>query len=147
MTLKNYNEISSKDKSFLFELKEDAEGLQFLQITEMRHTATGTENHVVIVGSEDLGLFEAALKKTIKFANYPKKKHGSNKEDTKSNRFNEVRKAHKRAYMPWDEEEDDELTEMYCSGATVQEIAEHLGRNKGAINSRIKKIELKDKYG
>ncbi len=59
----------------------------------------------------------------------------------------EVRTRHKDAYKPWTEELDDELTIMYCEGVNVKDLAKHFGRTKGAIRSRIKKLELEELYG
>ncbi len=60
--------------------------------------------------------------------------------------FEEVRKTTANAYMPWTNEEDEELTRLYCEGSSVKEIAKQLHRGTGAIESRIKKLELKDIY-
>ena len=54
----------------------------------------------------------------------------------------EIRKKFPRAYMAWLQEEDDELIYLRQSGTTVKEIAVHLGRQKGAIYRRIKKLAL-----
>lgn len=51
------------------------------------------------------------------------------------------------AYMPWSEDDDLELTQMWCDGATTKEIASHFQRKPSAITSRIKKLELEEKYG
>ncbi|MEP7141360.1 MAG: UvrD-helicase domain-containing protein [Ferruginibacter sp.] len=59
----------------------------------------------------------------------------------------EVRKKYTVAYKPWTAELDDELTIMYCEGVNVKEIAVHFGRSPGAINLRIKKLELAEIYG
>lgn len=59
----------------------------------------------------------------------------------------EVRGKHKDAYKPWTIELDDELTVMYCEGVNARDIAKHFGRTKGAIYSRIKKLELVETYG
>ncbi|MGN6247317.1 MAG: UvrD-helicase domain-containing protein [Ginsengibacter sp.] len=61
--------------------------------------------------------------------------------------FDEVRKTHKGAYKPWTDELDQELTVMYCEGVNVRDLAKHFGRTKGAIRSRIKKLELEELYG
>lgn len=55
-----------------------------------------------------------------------------------------VRQTHQRAYKPWDDEEDAELTALHEEGWTNRQIAEHLGRQPGAISSRISKLGLKD---
>lgn len=61
--------------------------------------------------------------------------------------LDEKRKTHKEAYTPWTLELDEELTVMYCEGASVKDLASHFRRSKGAIRSRIKKLELEDLYG
>ncbi|QQR97553.1 MAG: ATP-dependent helicase [Sphingobacteriales bacterium] len=59
----------------------------------------------------------------------------------------EIRTKHKDAYKPWTPELDNELTTMYCEGVNPKDIAKHFGRTKGAITSRIKKLELEELYG
>lgn len=59
----------------------------------------------------------------------------------------EIRKKRPGAYQKWTDSLDDELTEMYCEGLSVREMAEHFGRTKGAIQSRIKKLQLHETYG
>ena len=61
--------------------------------------------------------------------------------------FTEVREKHANAYMPWTEEDDERLTLLWCEGRKVHEMIEIFQRKKGAITSRIKKLELKEKYG
>jgi F-box protein, helicase, 18 len=58
----------------------------------------------------------------------------------------EVRTKHKEAYRPWTPELDDELTVMYCEGISVKDMAKHFRRTKGAILSRIKKLDLEELY-
>lgn len=58
-----------------------------------------------------------------------------------------IREKHKHAYLPWTTELDDELTVMYCEGANVRDMAKHFGQTKGAIRSRINKLELEELYG
>ena len=51
------------------------------------------------------------------------------------------------AYTPWTEEDDMTLTQMWCEGAITKELAAHFQRKPSAITSRIKKLELEEKYG
>ena len=51
------------------------------------------------------------------------------------------------AYAPWSEDDDWTLTKMWCEGVAVKELADHFQRKPGAIRSRIKKLELEEKYG
>jgi len=46
------------------------------------------------------------------------------------------------AYMPWNSELDEELAFMYKGGIRVKDLADYFGRTKGAIYSRIKKLEI-----
>lgn len=69
------------------------------------------------------------------------------KDDEKAYNVEEIRTSHKDAYKPWSPVQDDELTVMYCEGVNVKDMAKHFGRTKGAIYSRIKKLELEELYG
>ena len=51
------------------------------------------------------------------------------------------------AFEPWSEDDDWTLTKMWCEGVAVKELADHFQRKPGAILSRIKKLELEEKYG
>ena len=50
------------------------------------------------------------------------------------------------AYMPWSKEDDIKLTQMWCDGVIIKDIAAHFQRKPGAITSRIKKLQLLEKY-
>jgi hypothetical protein len=54
----------------------------------------------------------------------------------------EIRKNHEKAYMPWTTRDDDELWRLKKSGKTIDELALLFGRKKGAITSRLAKIEF-----
>jgi len=51
------------------------------------------------------------------------------------------------AYKPCTMELDDGLTTMFCESISVKDMAKHVERTKGIIQSRIKKLELNEKYG
>ena len=76
----------------------------------------------------------------------PKSTSKKKEEKEKSYSVDEIRKTHAQAYQPWTKEDDDKLELYFCEGKQVKELAEIFGRNEGAINSRIKKLELKEKY-
>ena len=50
------------------------------------------------------------------------------------------------AYMPWSKEDDIKLTQMWHDGVIIKDIAAHFQRKPRAITSRIKKLELLEKY-
>ncbi|HVU57270.1 MAG TPA: 3'-5' exonuclease, partial [Puia sp.] len=51
------------------------------------------------------------------------------------------RQSHKEAYQPWTPELDKELIAMADSGASISSLAEYFGRTKGAVYSRLKKLD------
>lgn len=59
----------------------------------------------------------------------------------------DIRTKYKEAYRPWTDELDKQLTIMYCEGLNIRDMAQHFGRTRGAIVSRIKKLELEELYG
>jgi superfamily I DNA/RNA helicase len=58
----------------------------------------------------------------------------------KAYRVEKVRETFKKAYSPWTPELDLELGRMSAGGISTKELAEHFGRTKGAIRSRLKKL-------
>ncbi len=57
------------------------------------------------------------------------------------------KESHKSAYLPWTNEDDEKLEILFYAGKKVKELSEIFERNEGAIKSRIKKLELVEKYG
>ena len=72
-----------------------------------------------------------------------KGKRGAKKAYTRA----EKQQKDKYAYEKWTPESDGELERLFCEGKSINELREIFGRNTGAIKSRIKKLELKEKYG
>lgn len=68
------------------------------------------------------------------------------KKSEKTYDVSEIRKIHNQAYEPWTKDADEKLELLFCEGKTVKELSALFGRNEGAIQSRIKKLELKEKY-
>lgn len=57
------------------------------------------------------------------------------------------RQEYPKAYLPWTEAEDLELTRRWCDGATVKALSAHFQRKPSAIRSRIEKLDLERLYG
>ena len=60
--------------------------------------------------------------------------------------FEVTRLKYPNYLKPWTEENDADLERMWCEGLSVKDLAEHFGRNPGAIDARIEKLELVEKY-
>lgn len=58
----------------------------------------------------------------------------------------QTKEKFENAYKPWTDEEDLQLTQLFCEGNLSKKLSEVFKRNVGAINSRIEKLELKQKY-
>lgn len=54
----------------------------------------------------------------------------------------EIRRTHANAYQKWTPEEEVKLRECFASGKTVTEVAKILGREKGGVKSRLRKLGL-----
>lgn len=64
------------------------------------------------------------------------------KEASPQDRLQAIRQKHKRAYEPWTTDEEEELVEKYTAGESIQVLAEHFGRQPGAIRSRLQRLGL-----
>ena len=58
----------------------------------------------------------------------------------------EKQRAHKDAYERRSTEDYEKLELLFCEGKTLKELSSIFARNEGAIESRIKKLELREKY-
>jgi len=54
----------------------------------------------------------------------------------------ENQKIYPRAYEPWTKEDDEKLIAEYESGKTIEKRMELFGKQRGGINSRLKKLGL-----
>lgn len=60
---------------------------------------------------------------------------------------NNYSKIKTNTWRHWTEIDDNELEKMYCEKRPINEISDLLKRTRGAIKSRIKKLQLVEKYG
>jgi len=60
--------------------------------------------------------------------------------------ISEIRNTYENAYRPWNEEEEKQIMELSNEGKTAKEIGEIVGRNKGAISSRLRKIRERKEH-
>jgi Protein of unknown function (DUF3276). len=138
------DKIVKGSRTYFFDIKRCESGDLYLKISESKKTASDFEHHRIMVFDEDLRDFVEALKKSLtKFKELKVPKQT----DDKAYSVEKIRETYQQAYMPWTVEDDNKLELLFCEGKKVKELAEIFGRNSGAINSRIKKLELKEKYG
>mgnify|MGYP003305441671 CR=1 FL=1 len=61
--------------------------------------------------------------------------------------FEATRIKYPNYLKPWTVSDDMELERLWCEGVSEMELAGVFKRNVGAINARIEKLELQEKYG
>lgn len=79
---------------------------------------------------------------------YEKKRSRSGELGKSDNTYTKAKKQqeHKNAYERWSTEDNEKLELLFCQGKTIKELSVIFARNEGAIESRIKKLELREKY-
>ena len=138
------DKITKGKRTYFFDINKSEKGDLFLKISESKKTENGFEHFRVMVFEEDINDFTETLQRALKKFKSLNKKEDA---DEKSYSVENIRETHKQAYQPWTLDDDNKLEMLFCEGKKVKELAKIFGRNDGAISSRIKKLELKEKYG
>lgn len=130
--------FSSGSRRYFFDIKTTRSGDKYIKISEVRYAQQeGKEHFRIMVFENDIPKFYDSIQSIFK-------KIAVLEEATK-NRLN--REQLKNAYCRWTKEDDSRLETLFCEGSTVKDLVNIFKRNPGAINSRIKKLELVEKYG
>jgi phosphatidylserine/phosphatidylglycerophosphate/cardiolipin synthase-like enzyme len=58
-----------------------------------------------------------------------------------------IKERHANAYERWSLKDDNMLEQLFCEGKSIEELSETFKRQPSAINARINKLELLEKYG
>ena len=133
------DKITKGSRTYFFDIKKSENGSLYLKISESKKALSGFEHHRLMVFEEDVEDFVSAFRKCLSALKELKPKN-------KTYSVEKIRETHKRAYSPWTIEDDRRLELLFCEGKSVRELSQIFERNKGAITSRIKKLELKEKY-
>ncbi len=54
-------------------------------------------------------------------------------------KIDKMRETHPKAYMPWEDSDDDVLKQDFHNGVTIEEMSQKLGRHEGSIKMRLQK--------
>jgi len=131
-------------RSYFFDIKQTEQKDFYLTIRESKRTVDGFEHHRIMVFEEDMEDFMVSFTQCL--ASYHKLKKVQFIE-AKPNAYSKIQEKHTKAYMPWTTEDDEKLEGLYCEKRTVKELALIFERKEGAIESRIMKLGLNEKYG
>jgi len=135
--------ITAETSTYIFDINKSEYGDLYLKISENRKTESGFEQQSLIINSANLNDFFYNFKKSIR--KYRELKDPEGKQE-KAYSFDIIRQKYPQAYKPWTTDDDNKLEQLFCQGLKPKELATIFERKTGAINSRIKKLELKDKY-
>jgi DNA-directed RNA polymerase specialized sigma24 family protein len=133
-------QIKAGNRYYFIDLMESVSNSKYVTISESKRVGDD------IYERHEIKIFEEDLDKVIHTLTIVSKSIKGDSEKEKS-RMQITKEKFAKAYSLWSEVDDDALTELYCAGMTTKEISKQMERNEGAINSRIRKLELKEKYG
>jgi len=146
------NDFISEDKLLKMKESSQANDLNFLKLNEeinlLYVAVTRTKNSLYIPENLMPKEFPKSPQIHVTEVSSEKKKEEEKKATKRENKTEkaysavESRSGHEKAYKPWTAELDAELTALHGKGVSKKKMAEHFGRTKGAIISRIKKLEL-----
>ena len=124
-------------RTYFLDIKKTKEGDKYLKISENKRI-----NETVFVRHQIM-VFEEGIEKFIEVLNQTANKI---RKSEKTYSLNEIRKVSPKAYALWTIEDDNLLESLLCKGKKISELSKIFERKEGAIRSRIKKLELNDKY-
>lgn len=149
VTEKKLEKLKEPEKSLFKEKYNEEINLLYVAVTRAKNSihipetllpaAFTPSKHVHVL--KDISVEDLKLEIEMELMRRESYRRERNKRDMK---MYEVREELKGAYQPWTTELDEELTRMFREGINKKDIAKHFGRSRGAINSRIKKLELED---
>lgn len=138
--------LQTNQTIYIFELKYNKSAqvaVQQIKAKDYAKLFTGDKRTIVKVGInfskdrrsiEDWHIEKAPMQKEKDYC--PQKE--------KSYTYEEKRKEHGNAYLPWEEKADRILESLYNEGRSIKEIAEIMERSHGAISSRLRKLGVID---
>lgn len=130
-------------RTYFFDINESGTGDMYLKISESKKTENGFEHYRLMIFEEDIDKFSETFLKAVREFRKLKQPETA----PKAYSVEKVRETHKNAYSPWTPADDETLELLFCEAKKIKQLDQLFGRNEGAINSRIKKLELKEKYG
>lgn len=137
------DKITKGNRTYFFDVTKSENGSLYLSVSESKRTDDGFEKYKILIFEEDIKDFKKVFNRAVKKL----EKLTDLESDKKSYTLDDIREQHPQAYRPWSAEDDEKLEALFCEGKTVKELANIFQRKEGAITSRIKKLELKEKYG
>jgi ASC-1-like (ASCH) protein len=134
-------QLKRGNRTYFFDIKRASNEVLYLTITESKKKDSDYEKFKLMVFEEDLDQFITTLNTVNEGLKLFKKT--TQKKDYS---VEKIRAKYPNAYKPWTKEVDEKLELLFCEGKSISELSKIFKRNEGAINSRIEKLELNEKY-
>ena len=135
------DKITKGNRTYFFDVKRAENGGLFLSISESKRTEAGFQKYNIVIFEEDIEDVKRVFNRVVK------KLGALSAGGEEKGHLDTIRADYPQAYLPWSAEDDEKLEVLYCEGKTVKELVAIFERQPGAIRSRIKKLELREKYG
>lgn len=130
------------DRIYSFEVHGSESGELYMLISEDKECNDSKGKNTLLIRESDINEFKRAFSRVVKKLREISKPS----KEKKTYNLEEIRQHYPQAYRPWSVEDDEKLEALFCEGKTRKQLAAIFERNVGAINSRIKRLELRLKY-
>lgn len=140
--------VSNGDREYTLNIVEGTNSESHLIISTSSGSGDKTDEKRIRIPVKDIGCLRDALNRIVEqMAGIGRTQEDDTLvQDSKSYTLEDKRKEHAHAYLPWSAEDDEKLGKLFCEGRSTKELGKVFERNVGAITSRIKKLELREKY-
>lgn len=135
--------FTRRNRTYFFDIKESIPGDLYVTISENKITTEGIERYRIMIFNEDLDRFTEMFQEISKKLQEIKELRISQNHCVCEN----CDHSQGKSYKPWSSTDDEKLESLYCQGQRSYEMAKIFERSRGAIISRIKKLQLEEKYG
>ena len=127
--------VTAGSKTYYIDLKPTSNNKKYITINEKRTNKDGaTEYSRVLLFEDHFFSFLDSLIKVIDEAG-PKGK----------SKLEELKEKYPNAYEPWTAEDDKKLEILFGKRKTIEQLAQTFGRQPGAIEARLNKLQLTEK--
>lgn len=136
-TIQPSNYFYAGDRTYFFNIKKTKKGASYLNINISQKDEEGKyKNKGITIFENEMKEFSMALMRSvINFNKTGKEAH-----------IEEVQKTFPNAFKPWTKEDEETLEIHFADEKDLNELSDILGRKTTAIQARIQKLRLEDKY-
>ena len=126
--------VSAGRRTYFFDVKESSEGTIYLVISESAKKEESFIHHRVMIFQEHLEEFIEGFKAAVELAGKSYK--------PEIDKYERIRRKYPNAYRAWTKDDIHQLQKGHSEGRSVDELAKILGRQNGAIKSKLRKLGL-----